>query len=83
MSACPYGMINQEVNGIAYKCDLCYGDPECVKVCEQKAIVFQEIDDAFRKELLDQMEKKVTEGRPEEKRFAVADSLRQRYRAGV
>jgi len=41
MVACPFGAIHY--NGsqkIVYKCDLCYGDPACVKFCETKAIAF-------------------------------------------
>ena len=28
--------------GLAYKCDLCDGEPQCVRVCEKKAIVYVE-----------------------------------------
>jgi len=34
---CPYSAINME-NGLAWKCDLCGGDPECVKECVTAAI---------------------------------------------
>jgi anaerobic carbon-monoxide dehydrogenase iron sulfur subunit len=28
--------------GLAYKCDLCDGDPQCVRACERSAITFLE-----------------------------------------
>jgi len=34
LAACPYDAIFfDEERGVAFKCDLCGGDPECVKVC--------------------------------------------------
>ncbi len=49
-TACPYGMV--ELTGDkAIKCDLCGGDPQCVKVCEFRALVFVEdaiSDEEFR-----------------------------------
>jgi ferredoxin len=27
--------------GIAYKCDLCGGDPQCARVCQPKAIEYE------------------------------------------
>jgi len=33
VKACPYNGIFIDKNGKAVKCDLCDGDPECVKVC--------------------------------------------------
>lgn len=45
VTACPYGMIT--VDGIdkhAVKCDLCGGDPECVKHCREKAILYVDIN---------------------------------------
>ena len=43
VQACPYGFIFFDPEGkIALKCDLCGGDPECVKNCLQGAIVFHE-----------------------------------------
>jgi len=41
MIACPFGAMHYDgVRKIVYKCDLCYGDPSCVKWCETKAIVY-------------------------------------------
>lgn len=42
MLACPYGCIVVSDSGYAEKCDLCDGDPECVKWCVTKAIRFVE-----------------------------------------
>jgi Fe-S-cluster-containing hydrogenase component 2 len=39
--ACPFGCIVVS-EGYAEKCDLCGGDPQCVKVCRAKAIKFEE-----------------------------------------
>jgi carbon-monoxide dehydrogenase iron sulfur subunit len=44
VSACPTGAMGfDEDRGRAYKCDLCDGEPECVRVCEAKAIDY--VDD--------------------------------------
>jgi carbon-monoxide dehydrogenase iron sulfur subunit len=41
MIACPFGAIHYDsLQKIIFKCDLCYGDPACVKFCETKAIVY-------------------------------------------
>lgn len=43
--ACAFGAIAYEDNSkIAYKCDLCNGDPMCAKVCGPKAIHYIEAD---------------------------------------
>jgi carbon-monoxide dehydrogenase iron sulfur subunit len=42
VEACPYGAIRVSPDGEIIKCDLCGGDPECVKVCETRAIRFEE-----------------------------------------
>lgn len=39
-SACPFGAIVLRPEGKPVKCDLCQGDPECVKFCETKAIEY-------------------------------------------
>jgi len=39
--ACPYGAINT-FKGEIIKCDLCDGDPVCVKFCSTNAIVYEE-----------------------------------------
>ena len=45
VSACPLGGIGfDEKVGRILKCDLCGGDPTCVKFCETKTIRFVEVD---------------------------------------
>jgi carbon-monoxide dehydrogenase iron sulfur subunit len=45
VSACPFGVMafNRD-RGIAFKCDLCDGTPECVRVCEPKALDYVDAD---------------------------------------
>lgn len=44
MAACPYDMIvENKAKGIFSKCDLCGGDPLCVKYCPADAIKFIEL----------------------------------------
>ncbi len=39
VSACPFGaMAYSEKAGRVYKCDLCGGDPQCVRFCDMKAV---------------------------------------------
>jgi len=45
--ACPFGAIILEA-GKAIKCDLCQGDPACVKVCPTKAIQFLDTEEEVR-----------------------------------
>lgn len=41
VSACPFGAMGfDEERGKSFKCDLCGGDPECVRACEAKAIEY-------------------------------------------
>jgi Fe-S-cluster-containing dehydrogenase component len=42
--ACPFGatFVDQE-DGRVLKCDLCDGDPTCVKVCPTAAITYEEV----------------------------------------
>ena len=42
-SACPYGVIRC-LDGLARKCELCGGDPECVKFCSPGALRFEEAE---------------------------------------
>ncbi|HHT63671.1 MAG TPA: 4Fe-4S dicluster domain-containing protein [Clostridia bacterium] len=45
--ACPFGAtIYDPVLDVVAKCDLCYGDPQCVKYCPSKAITYQAADEA-------------------------------------
>jgi Fe-S-cluster-containing hydrogenase component 2 len=43
--ACPIGGISVDpVSNIAFKCELCEGDPECVKYCDSEAISYVSLD---------------------------------------
>jgi anaerobic carbon-monoxide dehydrogenase iron sulfur subunit len=43
VSACPSGSMTFAHDlGLPYKCDLCDGDPQCVGVCEKKALEYVE-----------------------------------------
>ncbi|RLF11493.1 MAG: 4Fe-4S dicluster domain-containing protein [Thermoprotei archaeon] len=49
MLICPFGAINHDAEkGFCYKCDLCHGDPECVKWCFTKAIEYVEDEEIRR-----------------------------------
>jgi carbon-monoxide dehydrogenase iron sulfur subunit len=38
--ACPYDMIHEHPDkGVAYKCDLCDGDPQCVAFCQNPHVL--------------------------------------------
>jgi Fe-S-cluster-containing hydrogenase component 2 len=53
--ACPLGAISlDQEKKVAFKCDLCGGDPECVKVCAREALIEKDTDPASkeRKSLL-------------------------------
>lgn len=67
VTACPYGMLQQDAQGLAYKCDYCGGDPACIKECYPKAIVFQVPDKGLLGLRAFQMEQRVGSGSPEEK----------------
>jgi anaerobic carbon-monoxide dehydrogenase iron sulfur subunit len=46
--ACPFGGISvNPATGKVFKCELCEGDPECVKACYDDAILFEEPDVAL------------------------------------
>jgi Fe-S-cluster-containing hydrogenase component 2 len=45
VSACPFGaMMFNPTDRKIFKCDLCDGDPQCVRFCEEKAVDFIESD---------------------------------------
>ena len=45
VSACPFGAMSFDVIGRkVVKCDLCDGDPQCVRFCEVKALEYVEAD---------------------------------------
>jgi Fe-S-cluster-containing hydrogenase component 2 len=68
VAACPYGMIDQDAEGLAYKCDYCDGQPACIKECEPQAIVYQTEEKEIRKLRGQQMKQRSERGNPEEKR---------------
>lgn len=39
---CPFGGVGIDIEGKIIKCDLCKGDPQCVKNCEPKALQYIE-----------------------------------------
>jgi len=46
VAACPFGAMSFNTKDKqVFKCDLCDGDPQCVRFCEEKAIDYLEIDD--------------------------------------
>jgi Fe-S-cluster-containing hydrogenase component 2 len=48
MLACPCGAIHFDAGEkICRKCDLCGGDPQCVKFCISGALQYMEVDEAF------------------------------------
>lgn len=45
VSACPTGAMGFDPDiGLAYKCDLCGGDPQCASVCEPNAIGYEPVE---------------------------------------
>ena len=41
MAVCPFGAMRYDTNRHkVFKCELCDGDPQCVKLCPQEAIKF-------------------------------------------
>jgi Fe-S-cluster-containing dehydrogenase component len=57
VAACPYAAINSLKDNII-KCNLCEGDPACVKYCSTNAIVYEEETKelvARRKEMADKL----------------------------
>jgi len=51
VNACPVGAIKIDpVSKVAFKCDLCGGDPKCVKHCRTNALTYEEeVKAAYRK----------------------------------
>ncbi len=43
VSACPFGAMGFNAqSGRVFKCDLCDGDPQCVRFCDMKAVDYVE-----------------------------------------
>lgn len=48
MLACPFGNIHFDAEKhVSTKCNLCDGDPQCIKFCVARALEFVEIQDAY------------------------------------
>lgn len=71
VTACPYGMIEQDEKGFAYKCDYCGGDPVCAKECPSAAIVYQAKNKAMSKLRALQMKQRIESGGSSEKRSRI------------
>ena len=75
VAACPYGMVELDNDGLATKCDLCAGDPACVKECFPAALTFQEKTPELLKLKGAQMKQRSTAGSPAEKRCQLGKAL--------
>jgi carbon-monoxide dehydrogenase iron sulfur subunit len=43
VSACPFGAVGWDPKRVrVFKCDLCHGDPQCVRFCDMKAVDYVE-----------------------------------------
>lgn len=75
VDGCTYGMIELNAKGIAYKCDLCGGDPVCAKHCEPGALTFEQVDGDLVRLKAAQMKTRSKTGSPADKRQAMAKKL--------
>ncbi|MBU5614085.1 4Fe-4S dicluster domain-containing protein [Geomonas azotofigens] len=80
VSACPYGMVEQDAKGIPFKCDLCDGDPACAKECHSEALVHVAGDAALFQLKAAQMKTRHNSGTPLEKRHKIAEALKRNSR---
>ncbi len=81
VAACTYGMVELADNGTAFKCDLCEGDPACVKECPAEALLFTEGDPELVRMKAAQMKCRTISGSPSEKRHAMAEIIMKKARA--
>ena len=81
VSACTYGMVEQDAKGIAHKCDQCAGDPACVKECHAEALVFSSGDSELIRLKGTQMKTRSRTGAPHEKRRKMAEILMKKARS--
>jgi Fe-S-cluster-containing hydrogenase component 2 len=45
VAVCPFGAMSFDIkNKKVFKCDLCEGEPQCVRFCEEKAVDYVEAD---------------------------------------
>ena len=56
VSACPFGVM-MALDDRVVKCELCGGDPQCVKYCATRAIVFKEPEIALQQKRSEHMVK--------------------------
>ncbi|MDH5703068.1 MAG: 4Fe-4S binding protein, partial [Aigarchaeota archaeon] len=56
--ACPFGAMSVK-KGVAVKCDLCDGEPECAKVCVPGAIRYVDLDRTAMEKKWKSLEKRV------------------------
>jgi len=75
VEACPYGLIEQNDKGLAYKCDYCGGDPNCVTECTPGALVYQVEDKDLRQLRSLQMKQRTKSKKAEEKRYQLGKIL--------
>ena len=64
--ACPFGNITfLEREGVSAKCDLCDGDPKCVKICPTEAIQYVEasVADFPKKKMFSEIVKEAYRGK--------------------
>ncbi|MBI1885888.1 MAG: 4Fe-4S dicluster domain-containing protein [Chloroflexi bacterium] len=58
MVACPFGVMGFHMEkNVAHNCDLCGGDPQCVKVCIYDALEYAEVEPNEWMLRLDEVEK--------------------------
>ena len=81
VAACPYGMMEQGANGIAYKCDYCDGDPACVKECHAEALLFEAGNSELFQLKSAQMKHRTVSGTTADKRHAMAENLMKKARS--
>ncbi len=55
--ACPFGNVRFIEDGYSDKCDLCGGDPECVKSCAKEALKFKEVSASYMQKVKSTAEK--------------------------
>ena len=49
MMACPFGCISFDIKEqVSNKCDLCQGEPNCVKYCTSGALQYVDLEDAYQ-----------------------------------
>lgn len=75
VAACPYGMIDFGEQGKSVKCDLCGGDPACVRECYPGALSFEEKNPELVRHKALQMKQRSSQGSPAEKRLALGQAI--------